>query len=195
MANPVANASYPNVARSGRSRTMDLSPVSRDSMRLPAPFGLLAGSFVVAFLLNLLPWSGVSLQMSPDFVVLILLYWAVQEPRSVGQGLGFVVGLVMDVADSALLGQHALIYVVAIFLAQLLRVRVLQLNLPAQALHIGAILILAQAIGVSLNLSLGREVPGTWMAIAPVVGAILWPAISLILALPRLRNRSPRTIG
>ena len=164
-------------------------------MRLPAPFGLLAGSFVVAFLLNLLPWSGVALQMSPDFVLLILLYWAVQEPRSVGQGLGFIVGLVMDVADSALLGQHALIYVVAIFLAQLLRVRVLQLNLPAQALHIGAILILAQAIGVSLNLSLGREVPGTWMAIAPIVGALLWPAISLILALPRLRNRSPRTIG
>lgn len=164
-------------------------------MRLPAPFGLLAGSFVVAFLLNLLPWSGVALQMSPDFVLLILLYWAVQEPRSVGQGLGFIVGLVMDVADSALLGQHALIYVVAIFLAQLLRVRVLQLNLPAQALHIGAILILAQAIGVSLNLSLGREVPGTWMAIAPIVGALLWPAITLILALPRLRNRSPRTIG
>ena len=164
-------------------------------MRLPAPFGLLVGSFAVAFLLNLLPWSGVALQMSPDFVLLILLYWAVQEPRSVGQGLGFFLGLVMDVADSALLGQHALIYVVAIFLVQLLRVRVLQLNLPAQALHIGVTLILAQAIGVSLNLSLGREVSGTWMAIAPVVGAFLWPAISLILALPRLRNRSPRTIG
>ena len=164
-------------------------------MRLPAPFGLLAGSFVFAFLLNLLPWSGVALQVSPDFVLLILLYWAVQEPQSVGQGLGFILGLVMDVADSALLGQHALIYVVAIFLAQLLRVRVLQLNLPAQALHIGAILILAQAIGVSLNLSLGREIPGTGMAIAPVVGALLWPVISLVLALPRLRNRSARTIG
>ena len=164
-------------------------------MRLPAPFGLLAGSFVFAFLLNLLPWSGVALQISPDFVLLILLYWAVQEPRSVGQGLGFILGLVMDVADSALLGQHALIYVVAIFLVQLLRVRVLQLNLPAQALHIGAILILAQAIGVSLNLSLGREIPGTWMVIAPVVGALLWPVISLVLALPRLRNRSARTIG
>ena len=174
---------------------MDLSPVSRDSMRLPAPFGLLAGSFVFAFLLNLLPWSGVALQISPDFVLLILLYWAVQEPQPVGQGLGFILGLVMDVADSALLGQHALIYVVAIFLVQLLRVRVLQLNLPAQALHIGAILILAQAIGVSLNLSLGREIPGTWMAIAPVVGALLWPVISLVLALPRLRNRSARTIG
>lgn len=164
-------------------------------MRLPAPFGLLAGSFVFAFLLNLLPWSGVALQVSPDFVLLILLYWAVQEPQSVGQGLGFILGLVMDVADSALLGQHALIYVVAIFLAQLLRVRVLQLNLPAQALHIGAILILAQAIGVSLNLSLGREIPGTWMAITPVVGALVWPVISLVLALPRLRNRSARTIG
>lgn len=174
---------------------MDLSPVSRDSMRLPAPRRLLIGAFVFAFLLNLLPWHDVALQMAPDFVLLILLYWAVQEPRSVGQGLGFILGLLMDVADSALLGQHALMYVAAVFLVQLFRVRVLQLNLPAQALHIGAILILAQLIAVSLNVSLGRNVPGGWMVVSPVVGALLWPLISAALALPRLRNRATRTIG
>lgn len=174
---------------------MDLSPVSRESMRLPAPLRLLLGSFIVAFLLNLLPWSGIALQICPDFVLLILLYWAVQEPRSVGQGLGFLLGLLMDVADSALLGQHALIYVVAIFIVQLLRVRVLQQSLPAQALHLGAILLLAQLIGVSLNLSMGRELPGLWMVIAPIAGAILWPAISLFLALPRLRLAARQIIG
>jgi rod shape-determining protein MreD len=174
---------------------MDLSPVSRESMRPPAPLRLYISSFLIAFLLNLLPLSGVVLQIVPDFVLLILLYWAVTEPRSVGQGLGFFLGLLMDVADSALLGQHALMYVVAIFLAQLLRVRVLQLTLPAQALHIGAILLLTQLIGVSLNLSLGRDLAGLWMIVAPILGAFLWPAISVLLALPRLRRGPGQAIG
>lgn len=174
---------------------MDLSPVSRESMRPPAPFRLLVGAFIAAFLLNLLPWNGVALKVRPDFVLLILLYWAVNEPRSVGQGLGFLFGLLMDVADSALLGQHALMYVAAIFLAQLLRVRMSQLSLLAQALHIGAILLLAQLIGVSLNLSLGRELPGTLMLVAPLLGAVLWPPLGLVLALPRFSRRSPNILG
>jgi rod shape-determining protein MreD len=174
---------------------MDLSPVSSESMRQPAPLRLLIGTFVIAFLINLLPWSGIALQVCPDFVLLILLYWAVNQPHSVGQGLGFFLGLLMDVADSALLGQHALMYVAAVFLAQLLRVRVLQLSLFAQALHIGAILLLTQIIGVSLNLSLGRELPGFWLIAAPVLGAILWPAICSILVLPRLRRGPGRFIG
>jgi len=164
-------------------------------MRAPAPLRLLLVSFIAAFLLNLLPWSGVALQARPDFVLLILLYWSVYEPRSVGQGLAFFLGLLMDVADSALLGQHALTYGIAVFFALLLRVRVLQLNQPAQALHVGAILLLVQFIGVSLNLSLGREISGTWLVMAPVAGAILWPVISLILALPRFRRRSGQIIG
>jgi rod shape-determining protein MreD len=174
---------------------MDLTPASSESMRLPAPLRLLVGSFAIAFLLNLMPWSGVALQISPDFVLLILLYWSIQEPRSVGQGLGFILGLVMDVADSALLGQHALIYVVVVFFAQLLRVRVLQQSLPAQALHVGAILILAQLIGVGLNLSMGREVPGIWIALSPLLSAILWPAASVFLALPRFRLRPGQIIS
>ena len=174
---------------------MDLSPASRDSMRLPAPLRLLVSSFIIAFLLNLLPWSGLALQVCPDFVLLILLYWSINQPRSVGQGLGFLLGLLMDVANSALLGQHALMYVVAVFLAQLLRVRVLQLSLPAQALHIGAILLLAQLISVSLNLSMGRELPGALMIVAPIIGAALWPPISLVLVLPCLRRSPGQIIG
>ena len=174
---------------------MDLSPASRDSMRLPAPLRLLVGSFIIAFLLNLLPWSGLALQVCPDFVLLILLYWSINQPRSVGQGLGFLLGLLMDVANSALLGQHALMYVAAVFLAQLLRVRVLQLSLPAQALHIGVILLLAQLISVSLNLSMGRELPGALMIVAPIIGAALWPPLSLVLVLPRLRRSPGQNIG
>ena len=63
----------------------------------------------------------------PDFLLVMLLYWSMHESRNIGQGWGFALGLLMDVADSALLGQHALAYVVATYLIQLLRLRLLPL--------------------------------------------------------------------
>jgi rod shape-determining protein MreD len=175
--------------------TMDLSPASRDPMRPPAPMVLVIASIIVALLLNLLPWQGAALLARPDFVLIILLYWAVHESRTVGQGAGFVLGLVMDVADSALLGQHAFVYVAAIFLVQLIRVRLLQLTVIEQALHVCAILFAAQAAIVVLSLSMGREFPGFAMAIAPLLGAVLWPIAHWIIAHPRFRRRSGGMLG
>ncbi len=175
--------------------TMDLSPASRDPMRLPAPFSLIIIVIMTALLLDLLPWDGVALITHPDFVLLALLYWAVHEPHTVGQGWGFALGLIMDVADSALLGQHAMVYVVAIFLAQLLRVRMLQLSVAEQALHIIAILAVSQGIGVLLNLAMGRDFPGFSILISLALGALLWPIINAFATIPRLRRRSSRVIS
>jgi rod shape-determining protein MreD len=167
---------------------MDLSPASRTAMILPAPLRLIVGALGVALLLNLLPWSGWALRAHPDFVLLVLLYWAAHEPRRVGQGWGFVLGMVMDVADSSLLGQHAMTYVAALFCVQLLRLRILQLTVPEQALHIGAILLAAQAINILLNLLIGLNFPGAALLLAPVFGAALWPAVNFFARLPRFRR-------
>lgn len=168
---------------------MDLSPASRDILRPPAPMRLVLGSLLVALVLNVLPWSGWALTMRPDFVLLMLLYWVVHEPRNIGQTWGFALGLVMDVADSALLGQHALVYVTAIFLAQLLRIRILKLTVAGQALHMLGILLIAQLIYIGLNLSLGRDFAGLALIMSPLLGAILWMPLDLLAKLPRFRRR------
>jgi rod shape-determining protein MreD len=173
---------------------MDLSPASREPMRPPAPAKLLLGSFAAGLLLNLLPWSGWALLVKPDFLLVVLLYWAMHESRNVGQGWAFVLGLVMDVADSVLLGQHALAYVAAVYLTQLVRLRLFQLSVLEQALHIGGILIVAQAINVLLNLSVGREFPGFLLVLSPVFGAALWPPLHFIAIQPRLRQRDAVTL-
>ena len=62
-------------------------------------------SLIAAAVLNFLPtahWPGM-----PDWVALVLCFWSVREFRRVGMGWGFVLGLLMDVADGAVLGQHA----------------------------------------------------------------------------------------
>jgi rod shape-determining protein MreD len=168
---------------------MDLSPVSHDALRPAAPVRLVWGAIAIALLLNLLPWSGWALTARPDFLLVMLLYWAAHESRRVGQTWGFALGLIMDVADSALLGQHALVYVGAIYLVQLIRIRILHLTVFEQALHMLGVLFVAQAIYVTLNLALGREFAGWGLLIAPVLGAVLWLPVHVLATLPRFRRR------
>lgn len=151
---------------------------------------LVMAALFCALLLNLLPWSGPAVALRPDFVLLLLIYWTVHESRRIGQTWGFALGLAMDVADSALLGQHALMYVVAIFLTQLLRIRMLHLRLGEQALHVGGILLVAQAIGIGLNLSLGRDFPGFALLVSPALGALVWPLADWLITRPRFRRRA-----
>lgn len=172
---------------------MDLSPASHEPMRPPAPARLVIVSLIVALTLNLLPWNGWALQVKPDFLLIMLLYWCTHESRSLGQGWGFALGLVMDVADSVLLGQHALAYVVGIFLIQLLRLRLQQLSTLEQALHVGVILFVTQLINVLLNFLLGRDYPGIAVLVAPLLGALLWPPVNFIATLSRFRRRDPIT--
>ncbi len=168
---------------------MDLSPASSDALRPAAPTRLVLGSLLIALLINLLPWSGLALMMRPDFVLLVMLYWVVHESRNVGQTWGFVMGLIMDVANSALLGQHAMVYVAAIFLVQVLRIRMLHLRLFEQALHILGILFVAQGIYVTLNLLLARDFAGFALFVSPVLGALCWMPLHYLATLPRFRRR------
>jgi rod shape-determining protein MreD len=75
---------------------------------LPANRAFIAFSLILAFLLNLLPWTRMS--FAPDFVALVLVFWNVHQPRKVGMGLAFLFGLLMDVHDASLFGEHALSY-------------------------------------------------------------------------------------
>ena len=170
-------------------RSADLTPLARDVMKLPASAGLVFFSLLIAFMLSVLPWSGTWLLARPDFLVLVLLFWALHEPRSVGQGMAFALGLLMDVSDSMLLGQHAFAYVIAIFGAQVLRVRILTFGLGEQTLHVLGIMVMTSIVMLLLNLLLGADFPGPAYFISPVVTALLWGPANWLLYMPAVRRR------
>lgn len=169
-------------------RPADLTPVARDVMRVPAGAGLILASFVAAYLFNSLPWAGWTLAARPDLVLVVLVFWVIHQPGSVGQGLAFALGLAMDVGDSMLLGQHALAYVVATYGAQVLRVRVLSFPMLGQTLHVLGLFIGATVVVVVLNLLLGASLPGLAMALSPALAAVAWAPLAWLLYLPVLRR-------
>ena len=170
-------------------RPADLTPVARDVMKLPAGAGLIFASFFAAYLFAVLPWSGTWLLARPDFVLLLLIFWTLHQPRSVGQGAAFAIGLLMDVSDSVLLGEHAFAYVVAVYGAQVLRVRILSFHLSEQTLHVLGLTVVASCVMLLLNLLLGAEFPGFSYFLSPVLTALLWAPANWILYSTRLRRR------
>jgi len=146
-------------------------------------------SFVVALLLGFLPWP--DMRVVPDFAALVLLFWCVRQPRLVGLGIGWALGLLVDAGNGVLLGQHALSYAVLGFLGVSLSRRILWFGPWGQALHVALLLIVAEAVGVLVRLVAGAQFPGWPLLAGPLGAAVLWPATSWLLLLPQRRPPRP----
>ena len=156
---------------------------------LPVRAGTIAASFALALLLNFLPWP--DLRLVPDFVALVLAFWCVRQPRLVGLGIGWAIGLLTDAGNGVLLGQHALAYSLLAFLAITLSRRILWFGPAQQALHIAALLVFAQGVAALVRLAAGAEFPGWTLLVGPLTGALLWPPVTWLLLLPQRRPLAP----
>lgn len=152
---------------------------------LPANPLFIAASLAAAFLLNLLPWGhwyGI-----PDFVALVLVFWSIHQPRKVGIGTAFLMGLLMDVHDASLLGESALSYTLLSYLSIMIHRRVLWFKIPTQAAHVLPLLLLMQTVQLVVRMLVSGKFPG-WMYFAEsFVAAALWPMVSSILLAPQRR--------
>jgi rod shape-determining protein MreD len=152
---------------------------------LPASPVFIAFSLVAAFLLNLLPWGGWA--FVPDFVALVLVFWSIHQPRKVGIGMAFLMGLLMDVHNASLFGENALAYTLLSYFSITIHRRVLWFPLLTQALHILPLLLMTQTVQMAVRLSVGGRFPG-WLYFAEsVVAAALWPLATWLLLAPQRR--------
>lgn len=148
-------------------------------------------SLTAALLLNYLPtapWPGI-----PDWVALVLCFWSVREPHRVGMGTAFTLGLLMDVADGAVLGQHSTAYVLLAYGVAGLSRRILWFPLVQQALHIMPFLFMVQVVQAAVRLMAGAEFPGWGYFFGPVIATLLWIPATFILLLPQYQpvNQDP----
>jgi rod shape-determining protein MreD len=160
-------------------------PTALSSSRIlqPVRHWFVVASLLCALVLNFLPTS--AWPWMPDWVALVLLFWSIREPRHVGMGSGFILGLAMDVADASLMGQHALAYVLAAYVASSLSRRILWFPLGQQALHILPLLLLVQAVQFAVRAMPGVDLPGWSYFLGALVGTLLWLPLTFVLLLPQ----------
>lgn len=166
-----------------------IMPRGSDQLLLPVNPFFIALSLLLALGFNLLP---VGRQPAmPDLLALALVFWNVHQPRRVGVGLAFCFGLLMDVHQGALLGQHALAYTLLSFVAITIHRRLLWFGVVEQALQILPVFLAAHGVALAVRMLAGGMFPGWSLLLAPVFEALLWPLATLLLLAPQRRAPDP----
>ena len=158
---------------------------------LPVKPAFIVATLIAALLVNLLPWSGWWLWVRPDFVALVVLYWCIEQPRKIGFTAAWLLGLLMDVADGSLFGQHALAYSILAYAGIVLHRRVQRFSITPQVLHVIPLLLLNDVIVLVIRMLTGADFPGYQYFAGSFVGGALWPALSILLKLPQRPNADP----
>lgn len=160
---------------------------------LPARPLFIWGSLLVAMLLNMTQNMGLWGRAAwvPDVLAVVLVFWTVHQPLRIGIGASFVFGLLMDVHQGALLGQHAVAYTVLSFFAIAVHRRLLWFTVPSQAAQVFPLFLAAHGVEMAVRLMGGAAFPGFWVLLAPVLEAALWPVASVVLLAPQRRAPDP----
>jgi rod shape-determining protein MreD len=161
----------------------------QQQLLLPVSPLFMWSSLVVAMLLGMVPVGRAG--WTPDLLALVIVFWSVHQPARIGIGAAFVFGLLMDVHQTAMLGQHALSYTMLGFLATMIHRRLLWFPLFSQALQVLPLFAFSHLIELAIRMIGGGVFPGWSVLLAPALEAGLWPLVSLILLAPQRRTPEP----
>jgi len=144
---------------------------------------------MAAVLLSLLPLPEVLTPFKPYWVAMVVIYWSLETPDTIGLGTAFLTGIVLDVLSGSLMGMHALSLVIMVFLVQRFRPRLRFFPPWQQALSVLALLVNDRIILIWITALLGEPLP-TWKYwLPPLIALALWPWLFLLLDRSRARMR------
>lgn len=149
----------------------------------------LIAALALSMLQNMALWGRAA--WIPDVMAVVLVFWAVHQPLRVGVGTAFFLGLVIDVHQSALLGQHALTYTCLCFLAVGIHRRLQWFTLSKQMVQLMPLFVAAHVLALVLRTVAGDMLPGWSIVLAPLFETLLWPAVSLLLLNPQRQAPDP----
>ena len=144
--------------------------------------GRLFLTVLVALILTVLPlphWLDV---VRPAFLVLTVLYWSVNAPRTGGIALGFFAGLMLDVFQGPVLGEHALALALVTYIAVREHQRIRSKPAIQQALIVFAALLVYEVVLFMIDGWTGHPVTSPLRWVHAFTGALIWPPTAAILA-------------
>ena len=144
-------------------------------------------SIIVALILTLMPLPDAIDAFRPDFVILVLIYWAMMLPRTWSVGSAWIVGLLLDVAQGTILGQHALALCFIVFVT--VRFHLLMRVFPMSQLTatVFALLALYEFLLFWINGVADISAPAVSYWGPVITGTIIWPVVSMFLSGIRMR--------
>ncbi len=140
-----------------------------------------------ALVLAMLPMPEWTVWLRPAWVLLVLIYWTMISPHRVNVGVAWMTGLVVDIINGTLLGEHALAYTVVVYFVARIHIRLRMAPMLQQGLSILGFVLLYQFIVYCIQGFVG-ELPGSHLYwLSSVTSMLLWPWLFILLRDSRKR--------
>jgi len=146
-------------------------------------------TILVSLMLMIVPLPEAAEPFRPDWLALTLIFWAMQLPRTWGVVTAWLVGIVLDVAQGTLLGQHALGLCFVVFLTVRLHLLMRVFPLMQLTATVFALLAIYEFLLFWVNgiAGVSTELVYYW---GPVLtGTVIWPFLYMFLS--GVRYRAP----
>jgi rod shape-determining protein MreD len=166
-----------------------IMPRGSGELLLPANPLFVWASLLIALVVNLMPFG--RQPAMPDLLAVVLVFWNVHQSRRIGVGASFAFGIVMDVQQGSLLGQHALAYTLLSYFAIAVHRRLRWFTVPSQTVQVLPLFVAAHLVSLLVSMVAGGMFPGWQLLIAPLVEALLWPLATWLLLAPQRRAPDP----
>jgi rod shape-determining protein MreD len=147
-------------------------------------------SFIFGLMLTIMPLPDAIDVFRPDWLAMLVIYWAMQLPRTWSVGTAWIVGIVLDASQGTLLGQHALALCCIAFITVRFHLLMRVFPVPQLTVSVFPILAIYQFLLFWINGVAGIDAPSIayW---GPVIsGTLMWPVMMAFLSGLRYRTRS-----
>lgn len=138
-------------------------------------------TFVIALMLTMVPLPHWLELLRPEWVTLVLIYWCLAIPERIGVTVGWIAGLVLDVAGGGLLGQHALALALTAFVVVRLHKRIRLFPIWQQAVTVMLLVLFVQLITGWINGIVNQPSGGLAAWLTCISSLLIWPALFLLL--------------
>lgn len=144
-------------------------------------FWIIQLTFLAALYLQALPMPTFLLYMRPEWLSLVLIYWALNFPQRVGVGYGFIWGLLLDLVEGTLLGHNAIVMSLLGFLCNTFYQRIRMYSLIKQSVLVFLLIGLSQLVFQWLQNLFGSISSIGFLLLPAFISAILWNWVYVLL--------------
>lgn len=147
----------------------------------PHAYWVIAASFLLAFVLALVPLPEWLQWGRPEWVALTLIYWVIALPHRVGLVAALLAGIFVDVLEGAVLGQNAFALVVLAVLSLTLYRRLRVFSLLQQAGVVFVLVGVHQLVCQWVQNLEGAGAGSPLFLLPALSSAVLWPVVLHVL--------------
>ncbi len=138
-------------------------------------------SFVFMLILTLLPMPHLILPIRPAWVLMILIFWSLILSGRVCITLAFILGLLLDVLNGTLLGEHAFALTAVVYGVAKLSNQMRMFTLFQQGIGVFVLVLIYQFILFCIQGFLG-DLQDSWLYWLPALTSmLLWPWFFIIM--------------